>query len=93
MRRFFVFVFLVCFTVPFGASLAGCGSKTVTQFCNGGDSGPIVGQVKSVTLSPTYATYGISLNYAQIGPGSAPARRTARAMPFPCAALPTRPAT
>ena len=69
MRRFLVLVCLVCFAVPFGASIAGCGSKTVTQFCNGGDSGPTVGQVASISLPQVYVTYGLSIDYAQVGPG------------------------
>ena len=67
MRRFVSLAVLLFFTVPFGASIAGCGSKTVVQFCNGGDSGPVVGQVKSVTLSPNYAIFGESLDFGQIG--------------------------
>ena len=58
---------LLFITVPFGASLAGCGNKAAVQFCNGGDSGPVVGQVKSITLSPNFAIYGESLNFGQIG--------------------------
>ena len=70
MRRFLSFVVLLFFTVPFGASLAGCGSKTApTVFCNGSDSGPVVGQVKSISLSPAFATFGESLDYGQIGTG------------------------
>ena len=69
MRRFVSLAILLFFTVPFGASVVGCGHKTVTVFCNGGDSGPVVGQVKSITLSPTFATFGESLNFGQIGTG------------------------
>jgi hypothetical protein len=69
MRRFVTLAVLLFFTVPFGASIVGCGSKTVTVFCSGGDSGPIVGQVKSITLSPNFATFGESINYGQIGSG------------------------
>jgi len=67
MRRFVTLVVLLLFTVPFGASIVGCGHKTTVVFCNGGDSGPIVGQVKSITLSPNFATYGESINFGQIG--------------------------
>src|ERR1700743_2571941 len=69
MRRFLSLVVLLFITVPFGASLAGCGNKTVVQFCNGGNSGPVVGQVKTITLSPNFAIYGESLNFGQIGSG------------------------
>ncbi len=69
MRRFLSLVVLLFITVPFGASLAGCGNKTVVQFCNGGDSGPVVGQVKTITLSPNFAIFGESLNFGQIGSG------------------------
>ncbi|HZL26786.1 MAG TPA: hypothetical protein VFC39_09670, partial [Acidobacteriaceae bacterium] len=69
MRRFLSLVVLLFITVPFGASLAGCGNKTVVQFCSGGDSGPVVGQVKTITLSPNFAIYGESLNFGQIGSG------------------------
>ncbi len=67
MRRFVSLAVLLFFTVPFGASMVGCGSKTVTVFCNGGDSGPVVGQVKSITLSPAFATFGESIDFGQIG--------------------------
>jgi hypothetical protein len=36
-------------------------------YCNPGDSGPVVGQVATITLSPTLAVTGESLNYGQIG--------------------------
>jgi trimeric autotransporter adhesin len=67
MRRFLSLVVLLFITVPFGASLAGCGNKTVVQFCSGGDSGPVVGQVKTITLSQNFAVFGESLNFGQIG--------------------------
>jgi trimeric autotransporter adhesin len=69
MRRLVSLAVLLFFAVPFGASVVGCGHKTVTVFCNGGDSGPVVGQVKSITLSPSFATFGESLNFGQIGSG------------------------
>jgi hypothetical protein len=48
--------------------MTGCGHKTApAQYCNAGDSGPTVGQVASISLSPTLATIGESLNYAEIG--------------------------
>ena len=56
MRRFVSLAVLLFFTVPFGSSIVGCGHSAPTVFCNGGDSGPVVGQVKTITLSPTFAT-------------------------------------
>jgi len=70
MRRFVTFFFLLLFTIPFGASISGCSKKSVTTFCNGGDTGVPVGQVTTITLQPRI--YGISLNSAQIGQVSAP---------------------
>jgi hypothetical protein len=69
-RRFVGLVVLLFFALPFGLSVSGCGSKSApVQFCSTGDSGPIVGQVASITLSPNLATTGESLNYGQIGQG------------------------
>lgn len=71
MRRFVGLVILLLFTIPFGISISGCAKKAAAvQFCNGGDSGPIVGQVKNITLSPK--VYGVSLNYGSIGQITAP---------------------
>ncbi len=68
MRRLVSLVVLLLFTVPFGLSVTGCSKSTPAQFCNGADSGPLVGQVASITLSQNLATIGISLSYGQIGP-------------------------
>jgi hypothetical protein len=55
-------------SVPFGLSVTGCGHKSVpVEYCNAGDSGPVVGQVAQIVLSPSLATVGESLNYGQIG--------------------------
>ena len=70
MRRFVTLACVLFFTVSFGISISGCAKKTSVTFCNGGDSGPIVGQLKTITLAPKI--YGISLNYAQIGTVGAP---------------------
>jgi len=70
MRRFVTLVFLLLFTIPFGISISGCSKKTSVTFCNGGDSGPVLGQVKTISLQPIIA--GISLNFAQMGQVSAP---------------------
>jgi hypothetical protein len=70
VRRFVSLAVLLLFTVPFGLSVVGCGHKTApVQYCNASDSGPIVGQVASISLSPTLAVVGESLNYGQIGQG------------------------
>ncbi|MBB5065563.1 hypothetical protein [Granulicella mallensis] len=67
MRRLVSLLVLIFFTVPFGLSVAGCSKSTPAQFCNGLDSGPVVGQVASITLSATLATTDESLSYGQIG--------------------------
>jgi len=66
-RRFVSFAILLFFAVPFGLSVSGCKHALAIQYCNGGDAGPEVGQVATITLSPTLAVYGESLNYGQIG--------------------------
>lgn len=71
MRRFVGLVVLLLFTIPFGISISGCAKKSApVQFCNGGDSGPQVGQLTTITLTPK--VYGISLNYGSIGQITAP---------------------
>jgi hypothetical protein len=70
MRRFLTLVFLLLFTIPFGVSISGCSKKEPVIFCNGGDSGAPVGQVKTITLSPQI--FGISLNQTEIGQVSTP---------------------
>jgi hypothetical protein len=70
MRRFLTLVFLLLFTIPFGVSISGCSKKEPVVFCNGGDSGAVVGQVKTITLSPQI--FGISLNQTEIGQVTAP---------------------
>ncbi|MBB5319168.1 hypothetical protein [Tunturibacter empetritectus] len=71
MRRFATLVFLLLFTIPFGVSISGCSKKTAAVFCNGGDTGPVVGQVATINLQPKI--FGISLNFAQIGQVGSPA--------------------
>lgn len=70
MRRFLTLVFLLLFTIPFGVSISGCSKKSATVFCNGGDTGPAVGQVSNITLQPKI--FGVSLNFSQIGQVTAP---------------------
>lgn len=68
-RRILGLAILLFLAVPFGISVTGCAKKTATVYCNGLSSGPVVGQVASITLSPSLATTGLSLNYGQIGSG------------------------
>jgi hypothetical protein len=65
MRRFLTLFILVFFTIPFGVSISGCSKKAAVVFCSGGDSGPVVGQVSTITLQPE--NIGISLNQTEIG--------------------------
>jgi hypothetical protein len=51
-----------------GLSVTGCGHHAApVVYCNAGDSGPVVGQVATITLSTSLATTGESLNYGQMG--------------------------
>jgi trimeric autotransporter adhesin len=70
MRRFVTLVFLLLFTIPFGISISGCSKKQPVIYCNGGDSGAVVGQVQTITLQPQI--FGISLNQGEIGSVTAP---------------------
>ncbi len=65
MRRFVSLVVLLLFTIPFGISVSGCAKKTAVAFCSGGDTGPRIGQVQTITLSPK--VFGVSLNFGLIG--------------------------
>ncbi len=69
MRRFVSLVALLLFTIPFGISVSGCAKKTAVAFCSGGDTGPRIGQVQTITLSPK--VFGVSLNFGLIGSISA----------------------
>jgi trimeric autotransporter adhesin len=70
MRRFLTLFVLVLCTIPFGASISGCSHSAAAVFCNAGDSGPVVGQVATITLNPKNT--GISMNQTQIGQVTAP---------------------
>jgi trimeric autotransporter adhesin len=70
MRRFLTLVVLLLFTIPFGVSISGCSKKEPVVFCSGGDSGPVVGQVQTITLQPV--NIGISMNQTEIGQVGAP---------------------
>ena len=69
VRRYVGLSILFFFTVPFGLSVIGCGHHSAPPvFCSStGNSGPVVGQLFTLTLSPTLAVIGESLNYGQIG--------------------------
>jgi sugar lactone lactonase YvrE len=66
-RRLVGLAVLLFFSIPLGLSITGCHHAAAVEYCNAGDSGPVVGQVASITLSPSLATIGESLNYGQIG--------------------------
>ncbi len=67
-RRFVGLVVLLFFALPLGLSVTGCGHKAApVVYCSAGDSGPVVGQVKTITLATSLATTGESLNYGQMG--------------------------
>lgn len=70
MRRFVTLAVLLFFTIPFGISISGCSKGSSVVFCGTGDTGPIVGQVSTITLLPRI--FGISLNQGQIGQVSSP---------------------
>ena len=70
MRRFVTFFTLLLCALPFGVSISGCSKKSAPTFCNSGDSGAVVGQATSITLSP--AVTGVSLNFSEIGNLSQP---------------------
>jgi len=70
MRRFVTLVVLLLFSIPFGVSISGCSKNAAPAFCNGGDSGITTTQATTITLNPI--SYGISLNFAEIGQVSTP---------------------
>ena len=65
MRRFVTLSVLLLSSIPFGVSISGCAHNLAPAFCNGGDSGMTTTQAATITLQPI--TYGISLNYAEMG--------------------------
>lgn len=64
MKRFLVLIVLLCFSLPVGLSIAGCGHNQ-NNYClkNGHAYGPTVNQVAYVVLQPQ--TTGISLAWGQ----------------------------
>jgi hypothetical protein len=71
MRRFVTLAGLLLFTIPFGMSVSGCKKALAPDFCNGSDSGVVVGQVTTLTLQPRLT--GISINQGQLGQVGTPA--------------------
>ena len=70
VRRYVGLAFLLFFTVPFGLSVIGCGHKSAPPiYCSSNNSGPVVGQAFTITLSPNLATIGESVNFGQIASG------------------------
>ncbi len=68
VRRFTGLAALLFLALPLGLSVTGCAHHSAPLvYCNAGDSGPVLGQAYSIELSPTLATTGESLNYAQMG--------------------------
>lgn len=70
VRRYVGLAFLLFFTVPFGLSVIGCGHKAAPPvYCNtNANSGPVVGQVATITLAANLTVTGQSINYGQIAP-------------------------
>ena len=70
MRRFVTLAVLLLFAVPFGVSISGCKKATVVDYCNGQNSGLVVGQLTTLDLEPRLT--GLSLNQGQISQSSGP---------------------
>jgi len=64
MRRFVTLAALFLCSVPFGISISGCHKATFINYCNGGDTGPELGQVATLVLNP--ALYGLTINEGEI---------------------------
>jgi len=70
MRRFVTLALILIFSIPVGISISGCAKKTTVDYCTGGSSGMITGQITTINLEPRL--YGISLNFGSIGQISSP---------------------
>jgi hypothetical protein len=70
MRRFVTLALLLIFSIPVGISITGCAKHSAVDYCNGGSSGMVVGQITTINLEPRL--YGVSLNYGGIGQISSP---------------------
>ena len=73
MRRFVTLAILLCFAIPFGASISGCSKAVAVNYCNGQTSGVVVGQTTTLDLEPRLT--GISLNQGAIGQVGSPSGR------------------
>ncbi len=76
MRRFVTSIVLLLFAIPFGASISGCHHAVAPDYCNGENSGVIVGQTTTVDLEPRLT--GISLNQGEIGQANPPTAKDCR---------------
>ena len=71
MRRFVTLAVLIFCSLPFGVSISGCHHAVAPVYCNGQNSGVVVGQLTTLTLQPRLT--GISRNEGEIGQVNAPA--------------------
>ncbi len=76
MRRLVTLALSLFIAVPFGVSLSGCSKGVTTVFCNGQNSGVVVGQTTTLDLEPRLT--GISLNQGEIGAIASPVGRDCR---------------
>ena len=76
MRRFVSLAVLLFCAIPFGVSVAGCSKSAAVTYCNGQNSGVVVGQLTTLDLEPRLT--GISLNQGQFGQLSAPSGKDCR---------------
>lgn len=68
MRRFSGLLVLLFFSLPFSVAVVGCHHAVSPEFCPGfSNSGPVAGQITTITFSGNLTTVGESLNYGQIG--------------------------
>ncbi len=70
MRRFVTLAVLIFCSLPFGVSISGCHHATPPVYCNGQNSGVVVGQLTTLLLQPQLT--GISLNEGEISQVNAP---------------------
>ena len=70
MRRFVTLAVLIFCSLPFGVSISGCHHAAPPVYCNGQNSGVVVGQLTTLLLQPQLT--GISLNQGEIGQVNAP---------------------
>ena len=73
MRRLVTLAVLLFCSLPFGISISGCHHAVAPTYCNGQNSGVVVGQTTTLDLEPRLT--GISLNQGQIGQVNAPSAK------------------